>query len=85
MIVHPWQEMIADYVAGITRAVSTKEIMHDALKIDLSRVNPQGSEAQRVGQILNSLGYTKGQRSVAGRREWVWEPPVAVHQEVGDG
>jgi predicted P-loop ATPase len=85
MIVHPWQEMIADYVAGIARAVSTKEIMHDALKIDLSRVNPQGSEAQRVGQILNSLGYTKGQRSIVGRREWVWEPPVAVHQEIGDG
>lgn len=85
MIVHPWQEMIGEYVDFLTRPVSTREIMRDALKIDLSRVNPQGGEAQRVGQILNGLGYTKAQVTVMGRREWVWEKPIAVQQESGDG
>jgi putative DNA primase/helicase len=78
MIVHPWQEMIADFVVGTTRTVSTREIMQDCLKVDMSRINPQGSEAQRVGQILNALGYTKAQTSVVGRREWVWKPPVVL-------
>lgn len=84
MIVHPWQEIVADYVDLIERPVSTREIMRDALKIDLSRINPQGSEAQRVGQILNGMGYTKAQTTVTGRREWVWERPKAV-QGGGDG
>jgi predicted P-loop ATPase len=84
MIVHPWQEMVADYVMGTTRTVTTREIMQDALKIDLSRVNPQGSEAQRVGQILNGLGYTKAQSRVVGRREWVWQPPQVVTEGSND-
>lgn len=85
LIVHPWQEMIGEYVDLIMRPVSTREIMRDCLKIDMSRVNPQGGEAQRVGQILNGLGYTKAQITVMGRREWVWERPIVVQQESSDG
>ena len=72
MIVHPWQEMIAEYLVGVTRTVTTREIMHDCLKIDLSRVNPQGAEAQRVGQILHGQGFSKVRMST-GSREWAWK------------
>jgi putative DNA primase/helicase len=77
VIVHPWNEIVAEYVGGLTGAVTTREVMRDALKIDLSRINPQGSEAQRVGQILHGLGYAKHRLS-AGTREWVWKREEVV-------
>ncbi len=75
LIVHPWQDIVAEYVNGHTRAVTVREIMHDALKIDLSRINPQGSEAQRVGQILHGLGFSK-EREATGSRQWVWRREI---------
>lgn len=75
VIVHPWQEMVAEYVLNLTGSVTTREVMREALKIDMSRVNPQGSEAQRVGQILHGLGYYKI-RLTGGTREWAWKRDV---------
>lgn len=81
LICHPWQDIIAEYVNGSTRTVTVREVMHDALKIDLSRINPQGSEAQRVGQILHGLGFNK-ERESAGSRQWIWRREIAT--ETGD-
>ena len=83
VIVHPWNDIVAEYCAGLTGAVTTREVMRDALKIDLSRINPQGGEAQRVGQILHGLGYSKHRLST-GMREWVWKrDEVEVHAPDG--
>ena len=76
LIVHPWQEMVSEYVAYNTRPMTVREIMRDCLKIDMSRVNPQGFEAQRVGQILHGLGFTKSQEGKAAARQWVWINPI---------
>lgn len=72
VIVHPWHEMVSEYMHGVTRAVTVREVMKEALKMDMSRLNPQGSESQRVGQILHGLGYHKERPVVDGVREWVW-------------
>lgn len=71
LIVHPWQEMVAEYVGANSRPMTVREIMRDCLKIDMSRVNPQGGEAQRVGQILHGLGFVK-KRDADGPRQWLW-------------
>lgn len=84
VIVHPWQEMVSEYVSAISGTVTTRGVMKDALKIDLSRINPQGSEAQRVGQILHGLGYHKI-RLGFGTREWAWKrdvQPAGVSDDV---
>ncbi len=81
LIVHPWQDIVAEYVSSLTRAVTVREVMHDVLKIDLSRINPQGSEAQRVGQILHGLGFHK-ERETFGARQWVWRRDLQT--ETGD-
>lgn len=80
VITHPWQEMVAEYANGLTGAITTREVMKEALKIDMSRINPQGSEAQRVGQILHGLGYHKIRLS-GETREWAWKRDV---QPAGD-
>lgn len=82
LIAHPWQDIVAEYVNGSTRAVTVREIMHDALKIDMSRINPQGSEAQRVGQILHGLGFAK-ERETTGARQWIWRRELPT--DAGDG
>lgn len=84
LVMHPWIEIVADYVAGMTRGVTVREIMQDALKIDMSRINPQGSEAQRVGQILHGLGFAK-ERETSGARQWVWRREIQMTTGDDDG
>lgn len=79
MMAHPWQEIIAhaferDVIWNTRRTVTVNEVMGDLLKIDLSRINPQGSESQRVGQILHALEWVK-RRASEGSRSWVWARP----------
>jgi hypothetical protein len=50
--------------------------MQNVLKIDLARINPQGSESQRVGQILHAIGWTKRRASDCSR-VWEWARPAA--------
>lgn len=75
LIVHPWVEMIEEWLFNRFGSVSVREVMHDCLKIDLSRINPQGHEAQRVGQILQSLGYVKFRAGGRESRVWAWRKP----------
>ncbi len=77
MMGHPWLDMVADYLDSITKeSVSVREVMSDGLKIEMSRINPQGGEAQRVGQILAALGWTKHRASTgSGKRGWEWKKP----------
>jgi predicted P-loop ATPase len=84
LITHPWIDMVGEYVDGMTRAVTVREIMKDALKIDMSRINPQGSEAQRVGQILHALGFGK-KRETSGARQWVWRRETETTTGDADG
>lgn len=84
LIAHPWQDIVADYVNGSTRSVTVREIMQDALKIDMSRINPQGSEAQRVGQILHGLGFHK-ERESNGSRQWIWRREIQQPDGGTDG
>lgn len=88
MMPHPWQDMIADELEhGLDfrarETVSIREVLHDIVKVDLAKINPQGSEAQRVGQIMHALGWRK-QRASGQSRAWVWARPVAETTEEND-
>jgi len=75
---HPWLDMVGEYLHALTKdTVTVREVMADGLGIDLSRINPQGSEAQRVGQILAALGWSKQRASAFGdeTRRWEWQRP----------
>lgn len=80
MMAHPWHDIIVETLEHDLEwkhepTVTVRRVMEKVLKIDLARVNPQGSESQRVGQILHALGWTK-QRASDGSRMWVWKRPT---------
>lgn len=82
MVAHPWFDAIEDHLAQHTfETVSVAEIVSECLGIKLDKVNPQGSESQKVGQILKSLGWTKQRMSEGAGRGWRWVRPKAQKQE----
>lgn len=80
MMVHPWHDMISDVLLHdvdwkFRETLTVRDVLAGVIKVDLSRLNPQGSEAQRVGQILHSLGWYKRRASDASRA-WIWARPI---------
>jgi putative DNA primase/helicase len=87
MLSHPWQDIIVeklDYDADwkYRDTVTVREVMDKVLRMDLSRVNAQGGEAQRVGQILHALGWKKRRLLEGGARAWTWARPEKPKQPV---
>ena len=80
MISHPWMDAIDDYLGkGTFLSVSVADVISECLGIKLDKINPQGTEAQRVGQILKALGWTKQRASSDdGGRGWKWVRPAAA-------
>lgn len=80
MVSHPWVDIVGEYLGSITAdAVTVRELLQDALKFDTSRISPNGLEAQRVGQIMQSMGWRK-RRSTAGTRPWQWVKAPATRK-----
>ena len=87
MMSHPWLEMILEFlnpVGGRKDEVTVRELLVDCLGLKPEKMNPQGGEAQRVGQILHSLGWTKKQSGGA-RRTWRWVRPLSETIEPDHG
>lgn len=62
MMAHPWLELIIGYLnpsGGRKDEVTVNDILLDCLGLKADKMNPQGGEAQRVGQILHALGWSK--------------------------
>ena len=74
MITHPWEEAIHDYCDTPWKTEVTAAQCLEHLGFKLDKLNPQGTEAQRVGNILKGLGWKKKRQS-EGRRLWVWQRP----------
>jgi putative DNA primase/helicase len=72
---HPWVEKIADYLEknALTK-ISVRAVLEHALGVDLARASPNGAESQRVGQIMQQLGWRKLRESEPPRR-WYWAAP----------
>lgn len=89
MLIHPWQEVISEALTSdidwkYRDSVTVKDLLHEVLKVDLARLNPQGSEAQRVGQIMHALGWSK-RRASNQSRAWTWaRPEVPAAQSADD-
>lgn len=80
MVSHPWVDIVGEYLGSISAdAVTVRELLQDALKFDTSRISPNGLEAQRVGQIMQSMGWRK-RRSTAGTRPWQWVKAPATRK-----
>jgi predicted P-loop ATPase len=76
MIAHPWVDAITAYLEKNTfSSVSVAELIDECLGIRLDKVNPQGTEAQRVGQILKALGWNKQRITEGTLRGWRWVRP----------
>jgi putative DNA primase/helicase len=74
-VAHPWVEQIQDYTGSLTRDyVTVRELLVDALKIDIARVSPGGADAQRAGQIMQAMGWSK-RRGTGKDRPWQWHKP----------
>lgn len=87
MMSHPWLEMILEYVnpaGGRKDEVSVRALLVECLGLKPEKMNPQGGEAQRVGQILHSLGWTKV-RAGGTKRTWMWVRPAAETVEPDHG
>lgn len=67
----PWEPLIADFVSGFPHTTITS--CFSALGVEKQR---QGeADAKRIGKVLRRLKWTKGQRRVDGKREWLFFPP----------
>lgn len=77
MMPHPWRDLIDVYVnppGGRKDEVTINELLLDCIGYKADKLNPQGSEAQRVGQIMHALGWLKV-RAGGKSRTWVWRRP----------
>lgn len=82
MIAHPWVDAIDDYLLKHqVPTITVAEIVSECLNIKLDKINPQGTEAQRVGQILKALGWTKQRTTTGTGRGWCWVRPVTPGEE----
>ncbi len=88
MMSHPWMDLIQDHLnpaGGRKDEITVREILLDCLGLKADKMNPQGGEAHRVGQILHALGWIKKRASDV-RRTWKWTRPPAeiVEEDHGD-
>jgi predicted P-loop ATPase len=75
MIVHPWVDKIAEWLlVGAKEEITINELLIDCLRVDMSRINPTGSEAQTCGKVMASLGWDKV-RAGSSTRTYVWRKP----------
>jgi predicted P-loop ATPase len=77
LMAHPWLSLINDYLnppGGRKDRTTVIEILLDCIGIKPDKMNPQGGEAQRVGQALHAMGWKKVRASDA-RRTWQWLRP----------
>lgn len=85
--VHPWEDLIGTYLYEQTFTTTTvAEILVDACKVDPGRMNLNGQDAHRVGQILQRAGWLRRRSSKAGRPwEYVRPQPegAAAEREPG--
>lgn len=83
MMTHPWRDLVFEFLNpanGRRDEVTVSELLVDCIGVKPDRMNPQGGEAQRVGQILHALNWSKVHASHCGRRVWKWvRPALEVH------
>lgn len=78
---HPWEDLIADYLHENTFAFTTvANVLMDACKVEPGRMNLNGQDAHRVGQILHRLGWQRRRSSKPGRP---WEYLRPAQAEAG--
>jgi putative DNA primase/helicase len=75
---HPWEDLIGRYLhETIDNAVTVAEILVDVCKVEPGRMNLNGQDAQRVGEILQRIGWMRRRSSKPGR-PWEYIRPSAV-------
>lgn len=83
-IVDPWQQAIAVWVDDIERRrtmrFTSAQILTDAIKMELSKIDGQRSATTRIGSIMARLGWRKGRES-SGQREYYYERPAKAPEE----
>lgn len=87
MMSHPWSELVVEYLnpaGGRKDEVTVRELLIECLGLKPEKMNPQGGEAQRVGQILHALEWRKVRGSDT-RRTWKWQRPAAQTEEPDHG
>lgn len=78
---HPWEDLIGRYLHESTSpSVSVSDILIDVCKVDPGRMNLNGQDAQRVGQILQRLGWSRRRTSKPGR-PWEYVRPIELKPE----
>lgn len=72
---HPWEDLIGSYLHESTAPSCTvAEILVDVCKVEPGRMNLNGQDAQRVGEILQRLGWHRRRSSKPGR-PWEYKRP----------
>jgi hypothetical protein len=72
---HPWEDLIGHYLHESTaNAVTVSELLVDVCKVEPGRMNLNGQDAQRVGQILQRVGWQR-RRSGKPGRPWEYVRP----------
>ena len=67
----PWHEVIEDFMNGRVHALSTSELMTQAL--NLEKYQMTRNNEMRVGDIMRQLGYERVRRRIGGQRTYVWK------------
>jgi predicted P-loop ATPase len=81
LMAHPWVELILDWLdRDMKNTVTILDVLYQ-LKVDMARIQPNGSEAQTVGRILASAGWHK--RQLGESRSWHWVRPAPLPQPDG--
>jgi predicted P-loop ATPase len=73
---HPWEDLIATWLNENTFPSTTvATVLMDACKVDPGRMNLNGQDAQRVGQIMSRIGWARRRTSKPGR-PWEYLRPA---------
>jgi putative DNA primase/helicase len=73
---HPWEDLVGEHLhKGNFDDITIAELLVDACKVDKGRMTLTGQDAQRVGQILQRMGWRR-KRSTKPGRPWIYVRPV---------
>ena len=66
----PWHEVVENFMLANFGALSTSEIMTQALSLEKYQMTRNNE--MRVGDIMRQIGYERNRKRIGGQRTYVW-------------
>lgn len=86
-VIDAWLNDLDEYLGKtVFDHVTMSTLLYDCMHFEKSKLTPAMGEQKRIAGLMQRLGWKRGQRTIEGKRQWVYVrplKPVSAKAEVG--